>query len=108
MLGLYQAAAALGLEVVGYEAGMDNLRECKDVCILHIVKEGRFQHYVVYYGYDADRDMFLIGDPAEPSPNYRSAPQLASEWLSKSLLLLKPTGRLERVCRKTASTVALD
>lgn len=100
MLGLYQAAASLGLEVVGYEAGMDNLRECKDVCILHIVKEGRFQHYVVYYGYDADRDMFLIGDPAEPAPHYRSASQLASEWLSKSLLLLKPTGRLERVSEK--------
>ncbi len=96
MLGLLQAGQKLGLEATGYEADLDSLRTCKDVCILHIVKEGKLQHYVAYYGYDAKKDTFLIGDPGEPRVQSWSSAKLESLWQSRSLLLFRPTPKLQR------------
>ena len=48
MLGLVQAGQHLGLDTEGFEADMTSLRECEDVCILHVLLENQMQHYVVY------------------------------------------------------------
>lgn len=97
MMGLYQAAGKLGLEVTGYEADLDSLRARTDVCVLHVRKEGNLQHYVVFYKYDERKNTFLIGDPAEPKVQYWSAAQVEAVWQSKSLLLFKPTEKLQKI-----------
>lgn len=97
MLGLMQAAQKLGLEAIGYEADLESLRACTDLCVLHIVKEGNLQHYVVFYGYDAKKNAFYIGDPAEPKVQYWTSEQLETVWQSKSLLLFKPTAKLQKI-----------
>jgi ATP-binding cassette subfamily B protein len=88
LLGLYQAANKIGLLAEAYEADIENLRKQEFPCILHIVKEKRLQHYVIYYG--VDNDQFLINDPAE-GVKLIPASELDELWQSKALLLLKPT-----------------
>ena len=94
MLGLVQAGQHLGLDTEGFEADMTSLRECEDVCILHVLLENQMQHYVVYYGYDAAKKQFIIGDPSQPITQYLTEEQLEKIWQSKSLLLIKPTEQL--------------
>ena len=94
MLGLVQAGQYLGLDTEGFEADMPSLRECQDVCILHVLLENQMQHYVVYYGYDAVKKQFIIGDPSQPITQYLTEEQLEKIWQSKSLLLIKPTEQL--------------
>ena len=94
LLGLLQAGQYLGLDTEGFEADMPSLRDCKDVCILHVTLENQMQHYVVYYGYDATTQQYIIGDPAQPMTQQLTETQLEKIWQSKSLLLLKPTDKL--------------
>jgi ATP-binding cassette subfamily B protein len=61
LLGLYQSAQKLGFEVKGYEADFENLKKMEAPVILHILKDGNLEHYVVCYGFEAGR--FTIGDP---------------------------------------------
>lgn len=86
LLGLYQSANKVGLQAEAYEADLKNLKEQTDPCILHIIKGGRLQHYVIYYGFDNGR--FLISDPAVGVIFYTSE-ELEKVWQSKALLLLK-------------------
>jgi len=97
LLGLRQAAKKLGLEAEGYEADIPNLKECTDLCILHILKDKRLQHYVVCYGYDEKQEGFLIGDPGEPKVRCLPPTELEKVWQSKTLLLLTPTTKLQSV-----------
>jgi len=94
MLGLFQAAEKMGLEVGAYQAELSHLKACEEVCILHLVKEERLLHFIVCFGYDAERDGFLIADPAEPEPRWLASAALETMWQSRSLLLLKPTPKL--------------
>ncbi|MBC6993949.1 peptidase domain-containing ABC transporter [Neolewinella lacunae] len=89
LLGLFQAAQEVGIDAEGFEADLPSLRDCADLCILHIIKDQRLQHYVVCYGYDHKKAAFLIGDPAEPEVEYWTADKLDAVWQSKALLLLK-------------------
>lgn len=89
MLGLLQAAKEVGMDAEGFEADLPSLQDCADLCILHIIKDQRLQHYVVCYGYDQHKAAFLIGDPAEPEVGYWTADELLAVWQSKALLLLK-------------------
>ena len=94
MLGLLQAAQHLGLDTEGYEASINDLQNCKDVCILHVLLESQMQHYVVYYGYDEAKQAFIIGDPSQTATQYLTEEQLEKIWVSKSLLLIKRTEKL--------------
>lgn len=96
LLGLYQAANTLGLQAQGYECDLPHLRQCRDVCIVHIVKENTLQHYIVNYGYDDRRKAFLIGDPAQDRVGYMPEQTLERLWQSKCLLLLQPTEQFEK------------
>ena len=89
MLGLLQAAKEVGLNAEGFEADLPSLKDCEDLCILHVIKEQRLQHYVVCYGYDQIKGTFQIGDPGEPEVTYWTEDQLLAVWQSKALLLLK-------------------
>jgi|SRR5690606_18765414 len=52
MLGLAQVAERYGLKAEGFEADLESLRECRDLVILHVIKDLKWTHYVVCYGYD--------------------------------------------------------
>jgi ATP-binding cassette subfamily B protein len=87
LLGLYQAAGEIDLEAGAFEADLDNLKEVGTPCVLHVVKDGHLQHYVVCYGFDGDR--FLIGDPAD-GVQRRTPEEVEALWQSKALLKIEP------------------
>ncbi len=88
LLGLHQAAAAMDLESGAFRADLDNLRDLERPCILHVVKEGHLEHYVVCYGFDGEH--FLVGDPAA-GVHARTPDEIDDIWQSKALLTLEPT-----------------
>ena len=88
MLGLKQAAIQTGLEVDGYEADLDSLKACTDICILHIVSNN-FYHYLVYWGYDEALQRYIISDPGKGTVEEYTAGELDDVWQSKTLLLFK-------------------
>ena len=86
LLGLYQAANEIGLKAEAYEADLENLQKLEQPSILHIIKNGRLQHYVICYG--CEDGEFIISDPAEGLKRY-TPERLEKEWQSKALLLLE-------------------
>ncbi len=91
LLGLYQAANEIGLFAEAYEADISNLIQQEEPCILHIIKNQKLQHYVVYYGVEGED--LVISDPAE-GVKLVSKQELEKQWQSKTLLLLKKTEAL--------------
>ncbi|PAU92977.1 peptidase C39 [Aliifodinibius salipaludis] len=87
LLGLYQSADKVGLKAEAYEADLENLKKQTDPCILHIVKDERLQHYIIFYGIKDGQ--FIISDPAE-GVKLVSPKEIEKLWKSKALLLLKP------------------
>ncbi len=98
MLGLYQSAQKLRFEVKGYEADFENLKKMEAPVILHILKEGNLEHYVVCYGYD--NSTFTIGDPGIGILEYTEE-ELEAVWKSKAMLVLAPGDGFKR--KKTES-----
>ena len=96
MLGLLEAAQKYQLKAEGFKAELKHLQENPGLCILHVIKQERLQHYVVFYGYNAQSDQYLIGDPAALSPEWISAETLEKEWQSHTLLLLQTTPAFEQ------------
>jgi ATP-binding cassette subfamily B protein len=97
LLGLLQAARQVGFEADGYEADLQSLQECPDLCILHVVKDQHLQHFILCYGYDAQRAAFLVSDPAEPQCSWLTNDELLAIWQSKALLLLKSSEKLPKI-----------
>lgn len=94
LLGLHQAAEELGLDSGAYEADMENLKDLGQPCILHVIKDGRLQHYLLSYGYDEEANKFVVADPA--SGVERMDPESLGEmWQSQALLTLAPTEEFE-------------
>lgn len=87
MLGLYQAAQKLGFDVGGYEADIKSMKEQTGPLILHIIKDQKFEHFVVCFGFEDGK--FTIGDPACGITQY-SEEELGSVWKSKTMLKLSP------------------
>ncbi len=88
LLGLYQAANNLGFDASGNEADIQALLEHNEPLILHVLINGRLQHYVVFYGYKKGK--FIIGDPAKGITSY-TREELMNIWKSKTCLTLTPT-----------------
>lgn len=94
MLGLFQASNEIGLTVEAYEADIPNLIEQTEPCILHIIKDKKLQHYVVFYGMKDEK--LIISDPAE-GVKLVSKEELEEQWQSKALLLVKKTDDFNEV-----------
>lgn len=86
LLGLYQAANQLGFDAQGNEADIQAVIDHGKPLILHVVIEGRLQHYVVCYGYK--NGAFIIGDPAKGITTF-SQEELEAIWKSKTCLTLQ-------------------
>lgn len=95
MYGLIQCAKKIGFDADGYEADIKSLKECKDIVILHIIKDEILQHYVVCYGYSQQKKAFIISDPAKKSIEYLNEENLETLWKSTALIILKPTNGLD-------------
>lgn len=89
MLGLYQCANQTGFDVEGFEADLENLKQVKGPCILHVLIDNNLQHYVICYTFGPS-GKFLIGDPAKGLLEM-SDEELNAIWQSKTLLTLSPT-----------------
>jgi ATP-binding cassette subfamily B protein len=87
MLGLYQAANKCGLETTGYEATINDIKEYKNILILHVLIEERLEHYVICYGFDEGK--FIIWDPAK-GLSFMKEVELNKIWQSKKCLGLTP------------------
>ena len=87
LLGLFQGAEKVGFDARGAEGDIEELQKGKAPVILHVETPEKMQHYVVYYGREADQ--FLIGDPAE-GVRLLKKEELETLWKSKKCLLLKP------------------
>jgi ATP-binding cassette subfamily B protein len=92
LLGLYQAAHKMGFDAQGCEADMESLIEHGEPVILHVVTDGKSEHYVVCYGFENSK--FIIGDPAKGISPY-SVEELDLIWKSKTCLVLKPDENFE-------------
>ncbi|MFY0591394.1 peptidase domain-containing ABC transporter [Roseivirga sp.] len=93
LLGLYQAANQIGLEAEGFEAEIDNLKTLEHPAILHVVIDGKLQHYIILFGFEDGK--FLVSDPAKGIEQLKEE-ELRLIWQSKALLLIKSTDKLER------------
>lgn len=99
LLGLYQSAKKINLNAEGFEADLEHLKTLESPAILHIIKEENLLHYVVCYGYDKEKDVFIISDPAEAHIAYLKPEALEKIWQTKTLLLLTPSEKLKKVAR---------
>lgn len=98
LLGLYQAAGAMGFDAQGAEAeGFQDLIEHGKPCVLAVIIEKKMSHFVVCYGYENNR--FIISDPGE-GVKEMTAEELTEIWTRKCLLL-EPNARF--VKRETMS-----
>ncbi len=99
LLGLYQAAEAIHLKAGAYEADMQSLKELQTPSILHVIKNGHMQHYIVCYGYE--NGAFIIGDPSSGVTRCTTG-DVADTWQSKALLTLEPAKQFvtSKVSRK--------
>ncbi|WP_430408587.1 peptidase domain-containing ABC transporter [Kordia sp.] len=100
LLGLHQAANALGFTAEGCQADLQALINHKQPVILHVVMEDKLQHYVVCYGFENNK--FSIGDPAK-GICYYTKEALIAIWKSKSCLTLTPNETFEQATAKATS-----
>ncbi len=87
MLGLVQSGVKCGLQIDGFKAEIKHLKEQKEPVIIHVLIDGRLQHYLVVYKYENNR--FTVGNPAKGIVYYNEE-ELEGIWQSKSLLTLSP------------------
>ncbi|MFV0391962.1 MAG: cysteine peptidase family C39 domain-containing protein [Paludibacteraceae bacterium] len=85
LLGLYQAAKSLGFEAEGYETDIEHLKKINLPCILPVIVNKRYEHYIVCYLYDGSN--FIIGNPSTGIHKI-SESELIRIWDSRSLLLV--------------------
>lgn len=85
LLGLFQAASAMGFDVQGAEAnGIPDLIEHGKPCILAVIIDKTLSHFVVCYGYENGR--FVISDPGKGVMEMTEG-ELSEIWTRKCLLL---------------------
>ncbi|MDF7816132.1 peptidase domain-containing ABC transporter [Runella sp. MFBS21] len=100
LLGLCQAAQQIGLEAEGFEAeSIEMLYELPEPVILHVVIDGKLEHYVVCSSPPSEegikKRVFTITDPAKGIVEMTQS-ELDAIWKSKILLQLTPTERFQR------------
>ena len=85
LLGLYQAAGAMGFDAQGAEAnGISDLIEHGKPCVLAVVIDKTLSHFVVCYGYENGH--FIICDPGKGVIEMTES-ELEEIWTRKCLLL---------------------
>jgi ATP-binding cassette subfamily B protein len=90
MLTLYQSAQHAGFNAEGLQAeDVKNLIDLHSPVIINVMLEGTRQNFFVYYGYNHEQEVCVIGDPEKGIAHY-SIHELDKVWQTKSLLKLTP------------------
>jgi ABC-type bacteriocin/lantibiotic exporter with double-glycine peptidase domain len=89
LLGLCEGAEKSGIAAEAFEAELEHLIAIDELCLLHVKLENELEHFVLCYGYDAEKRVFIIGDPANGVERWTEE-TLAKLWISNILLTLKP------------------
>jgi ATP-binding cassette, subfamily C, bacteriocin exporter len=87
LLGMQEAARQLGMKAEGFQAEVGQLDGLKDPVILHVVLDGRRNHFVVLFGRKEDK--YIIGDPGRGVLEW-SEEELAKNWQTSVLMQLSP------------------
>lgn len=103
LLGLQQAANKIGFEAEAFRASLQDLSKTRDLIILHVIKHGQFNHFVLCLG--RHNEKWLIADPEDGVKRY-SDDQLLAEWKDGILLRLKYSNKLN--LPKHSSSVLKD
>lgn len=98
ILGLKHAAESLDMEADVFE--VDDIKIFREnatfPCILHVVSEGNFEHYVVCYTHSTSPSSnsvtYKVIDPALGTINW-SEEELLTKWNSRTVLCLSPTDK---------------
>jgi ATP-binding cassette subfamily B protein len=88
LFGLYQTAEQMGFEASGVRGEIRELKNNEVPVVLHFLYEDGLEHYVVYYGYNAENG-FLISDPAN-EVKYLTEEELDLYWKKRFCLILSP------------------
>jgi hypothetical protein len=64
---------------------MEHLRQVDAPCILHVLTNALATHYVVFFGYDPEIDLYLIADP-DGHIGYVTEGDLDTRWQSKAAI----------------------
>jgi len=102
LLGLCQGARKVGITAEGFEAEVEHLIALKELTILHLTLENGLEHFVLNYGYDAGKQKFLIGDPANGIA-YWDGTDLDTLWKKKALLTLTPNSSFIKTATENAA-----
>ena len=94
LLGLMDAANAYKLKAEGFEATVNDLKELKNYCILHVEKERQAQHYLLLITYQDGK--FIVSDPEEPNLQCLSEESIDEIWKSRKLLLLSGLPQIDQ------------
>jgi ATP-binding cassette subfamily B protein len=102
LLGLQQAAEAYNLEAEAFEVEvLDEFKaEATFPCILHVLIDGKLEHYVVCYKIPSLDRGYLIGDPAKGIEEW-SETELLQRWKTRAMLNLKPKEGFEKSVKTT-------
>lgn len=90
MLGLYDAAEALGLKAVSYTADIEYLKAVSTPHILHFTTKEGLLHYIVIWGYE--NGIFTGMDPSQGSVRYEEK-ELNERWQSHVCMALSMAER---------------
>jgi len=97
LLGLYQAANELGFDAKGMKADIESISKIHEPIILHILKDGKLEHYIVVYG--KKENSFIISDPAE-GIKILNEKELDNIWKTKHCLILKPSEKFNTTAKE--------
>lgn len=93
LLGMYQAAGAMGFKAQGAEAnGIPDLIEHGKPCVLAVIVDKVLSHFVVCYGYENGK--FIISDPGKGV--YEMSEQDLDAIWTRKCLLLEPNASFEK------------
>jgi len=106
LLGLWQAARQLGFDAAGCECDIIELINQASPVILHVIIEGKLQHYVVCFGklQSGPELKFIIGDPAKGIV-YLKITELKKIWQSGICLMLTPNTNFKKACDVEAQKI---
>ncbi|HIP33213.1 MAG TPA: ATP-binding cassette domain-containing protein [Bacteroidia bacterium] len=93
MLGLIETSEKFGLKSRAFEASIENLKNLKEPCILHVEMENGFLHYLTCFGFK--NGYFLISDPAIGFQKYTSQ-KLLNVWKKGYLLTFEKTTEFKK------------
>jgi ABC-type bacteriocin/lantibiotic exporter with double-glycine peptidase domain len=85
---LQQLATDAGLAAKAVRMDLEHLRGVPYPCILHVMTEAKLPHFIVFFGYDAELNLYLVSDP-DVQVGYLTEAELMLRWQSTAAVYLE-------------------